>query len=153
MDLLILKYILILSLDLQQPSLYIYIYIYHPHHQVTLLAWMSLTLSLSLSLSVSLSLSLFLSQSIPLIHHSRQVFKTTSCFRVELLSVCSCPCWSVNTGTSMCRVPSKNVTYEFILVSPAASRMFCLPYFYSFRDWRYVAEQLWFRRMLLPEFV
>ena len=35
------------------------------------------------------------------------------------------PCWSANTGTSMCRLSLKNVTYKFVLTSVAVSRISC----------------------------
>ena len=35
------------------------------------------------------------------------------------------PCWSTNIDTSMCRSPLGNVTYVFILASPAVSRKSC----------------------------
>ena len=60
--------------------------IYH-HHEVALKARISLTLSLSLSLSA------------PIIHRSRQVFKTSSCVRSKLMK--ESPCWSANTNMSM----------------------------------------------------
>ena len=38
------------------------------------------------------------------------------------------PCWSANTDMSMCRSLLENVTYEFVLTSPAVLSMFCLSY-------------------------
>ena len=43
-------------------------------------------------------------------------------------------CWSTNTGVSICRSPWENVAYDFILISPAASWMFCTSYLGSFWD-------------------
>ena len=73
---------------------------------------------------ISLSLSLF--PSVPIIHCSQLVFQTTTSVRTELLYVSSL--WSANTGSSMYRVPLKNITYEFVLSSPAVSCMPCSSY-------------------------
>ena len=101
--------------------------IYHHHYQIGF-PWLSLYLSIYLSLP----LSLFQSPSAPIIQHSWQVFKTTSCVRAKLLKVSSC--WSATTDTSSCRVPWENGTYEFVLASSAVSRMSCSSYLDGFKD-------------------
>ena len=62
-------------------------------------------------------------------------------------------CWSANTGVSMCRSPSENVTYEFVLTSPAVPHMSCSSYFYGLWDGRFVTIQLYFSALLLLGFV
>ena len=57
-----------------------------------------------------------LSLSIPIIHCSWLVFQTISCVCTELMFKNSC--WLANIGTSMCRDPLKNITYEFIQQCP-----------------------------------
>ena len=50
--------------------------------------------------------------------------------------------WSATTDRPMCRNPSENIIYGFILVSWAVLCMSCSSYLDGFWDWRYVAIQL-----------
>ena len=56
-----------------------------------------------------------------IVHHSRLVFKATSCIDTELLYVGSS--WSSCLCLSMWRGPPEYVTYDFVPTSPAVSRM------------------------------
>ena len=57
--------------------------------------------------------------------------------------------WSTNTGVSMSKNPLENVTYEFVLTSPAVHRMYCSSY--GLWDGMYVALQLCFQRYCLQD--
>ena len=67
-----------------------------------------------------------LSPSVPIAHHPREVFYAASCIRTELINVRLC--WSTHTGVPMCWLPQEDVAYEFILASPAVSRVSCPSY-------------------------
>ena len=73
--------------------------------------------------------------SVTIINRSQQVFQTTSSVCTELLSVSFC--WLANTGSSMWKDPQENVIYDFVLASPAVSRMTCSSYLDGFRDRQY----------------
>ena len=88
----------------------------------------------SSSHSASTDFSEFFSPSLPIIHHSWQIFQITPCVHIELLLVSSC--WLANTDTSIWRGPLENVTYEFVLASLVVSCISCLSYSDGFRDGR-----------------
>ena len=83
-----------------------------------------ITLSSSLSHTDSMDFPDSLLPSVPIIHRSS--FKTSSSICTELMHISLY--WSANTGTSMCRSPSGNITNEFILTYPAVSHMSCSSY-------------------------
>ena len=61
--------------------------------------------------------------------------------------------WSSNACTSERRVSWENVAYDFVLISPAVSRMSRPSYLDGFGDGREVAVELLFCGMLLPGIV
>ena len=62
-------------------------------------------------------------------------------------------CWSAITGVSICRSPSENVSYEFVLTSPVVLSMSRSSYFKGLWDERQVTAQLLFCDVLLPAFL
>ena len=86
-----------------------------------------------------------------IVHHSRQVLKTTSCIGTELLYIGSS--WLSCLCSSIWRSPPEYVTYEFVLTSPAVSRMSSSSNLDSFRDGWLVAAHLLFCRVLPPGLV
>ena len=113
----------------------IYHHHHHHHHQVVLLARISLTLS----------------QPVSIVHRSRQVLKTTSCIDTELWYIDS------SVSSSLCSFVYRGllefITYQFLLTSPAVTRMSGSSNLGSFRDGWYVAVQLLFWRVLHPGLV
>ena len=85
----------------------------HHHHQLTL----------------TVQISQAISPSVPIVHCSRLVLQATSSVRIELTSIISCR--SVNTGTSMCWGPLKNVSSKFVPASPKVTRM----YLFNLHGW------------------
>ena len=86
----------------------------------------------------------FLSPSVPIIHHSWQIFYTAYIVQTELIDVSLC--WSANTGMSMCNSPSENVAYRFIFTSPAVPSMSGSSYFEWLVRWmvhNHTAAVLW----------
>ena len=88
------------------------------------------------------------SPSFYIVHCFRQVFNATSCIGTELLYVGSS--WSSCICSSMWRGPQEYITYEFVLTSPAVSRMSGYSNFDSFRDGWQVAVQLLLCGLLPP---
>ena len=64
-----------------------------------------------------------------------------------------CLSLSPNTGTSMCRNQLKNITYEFVLTSPAVPSRYRSSYLHCLFDGSQEVVQLLFCRVLLPGFV
>ena len=81
-----------------------------------------------------------LSPPTPIVHLSQKVLKATSCISIELLYIGSS--WSSYLYSSMWMGPQEYVTYEFVPISPAVSRMCGLSNLDSFRDEWSVAIQL-----------
>ena len=73
------------------------------------------------------------SQPVSIIHRTRQVFQAISCIDTALLYIRS-TCWSFNLCSSMWGVPQEYIPYEFVLTSPAVSRMYGSSNIDSFRD-------------------
>ena len=71
---------------------------------------------------------------VPIFHLFRQVFKAISCISIELLYICST--WSSNPCSSMWRDPQEYIGYEFVLTSPAMSRVSGSLNLDGFRDGR-----------------
>ena len=71
-------------------------------------------------------------QPLPIVCYFRQVFRTKSRIGTELLNIGSG--WSFYSCSSMWRGPSEYVSYEFVLTSPAMSRMSGSSNFESFHD-------------------
>ena len=92
------------------------IYNRHHHHHPMLQAWLSLLSFVSI------------------FHLFRQAFSTTSCVCNEMFQQSSY--WSSYTCSSVWRGLLKNVSYVFVLTSPAMSRMFCQSYLNNFRNRR-----------------
>ena len=59
-----------------------------------------------------------------------------------------CLCWSINTGTSICRSLWKNVVYGFVLTSPAVPRMSCLSYLVCKMEGRWLYNDSFVRRCI-----
>ena len=72
------------------------------------------------------------SSPISIVHHFREVFQATSCISTELLYIGSS--WSSYLCSSMWRDPLEYITHEFVLTSPAVSRMSGSSNFDNFRD-------------------
>ena len=109
---------------------------HHHHHHVTLfdfkrfsLAWVHSVIVKNISISsyssscraASMDLPDPLPQPFSIVHRSREVLKATSCIGTELLYIGSS--WSSNFRSSMWRGPLEYIAYEFVLTSPAVSRM------------------------------
>ena len=62
-----------------------------------------------------------LSPPISIVHRSREVFQAITCIGTELLDVGSS--WSSCLCSSMWRGPLEYIAYEFVLTSPAVTRM------------------------------
>ena len=73
-----------------------------------------------------------LSPLVSIVHRPREIFKATSCIGTELLYIDSS--WSSCLYSSMWRGPQEYVAYEFVLTSPAVSRMSGSSNLDSFRD-------------------
>ena len=58
---------------------------------------------------------------VSIVHRSRKVFQATSCIGTVQLYIGSS--WSSHLCLSMCRDSQEYITYEFVLSSPAVSRM------------------------------
>ena len=83
-----------------------------------------------------------------IVHCFQWVFRTRSRIGTELLYVCSR--WSSCLCSSMWRGPQEYITYEFVLTSPAVSRISSSSSFDSFRDGWYMAVQLLLCGVLPP---
>ena len=92
-----------------------------------------------------------LSSFFSIVHRSRQVFQATSCISTELLKIGSS--LLPNSCSSMWRGLLEYIGYEFILTSPAVSRMFCSYNLDGFRNGLLVAVSLLFWGVLPPGFV
>ena len=64
--------------------------------------------------------------SVPISHWSWQVLYLISSNCIKLMNVRFC--WLVNTGVSMCNSPLEDITYEFVLASPAVPNISYLSY-------------------------
>ena len=95
---------------------YIYIYTY-----ISVGIWGSFCVRSSACYAAGTDIPDPLSWSVSIIHRSRYVFKATSCIGTELLYIGSS--WSSCICSSMWKGPLEDITYEFVLTSPAVSRM------------------------------
>ena len=91
--------------------------------------------------------------SLPIItvHRSKGVFKAIPCIGTELAYIGSS--WPFYLCSFIWRSPQEHIAYEFVLTSPAVSRMSGSSNLDSFRDGWLVAVQLLFCRVLLPRLV